>query len=173
MTTIAPALLEHLRALEIALLQPATRADAARLDALLHPDFLEIGASGRRHDKAAILAALAAEASAGPVELVADGFEARALADDLVLLTWRSAREYYVFRPVLAALLLMLAAQALFWLFTFPVNAATANWTQVTPDWDDLRGQWEWSHTAGAACQFLALCSLLTALFARVRAAGR
>ena len=67
----------------------------------------------------------------------------------------------------------MLAAQALFWLFTFPVNAATANWTQVTPDWDDLRGQWEWSHTAGAACQFLALCSLLTALFARVRAAGR
>lgn len=92
MTTIAPALLEHLRALEIALLQPATRADAARLDALLHPDFLEIGASGRRHDKAAILAALAAEASAGPVEFVADGFEARALADDLVLLTWRSAR---------------------------------------------------------------------------------
>src|SRR5690242_6941163 len=38
----------------------------------------------------------------------------------LVLLAWRSAREYYVFRPVLAALLLLLAAQALFWLFTFP-----------------------------------------------------
>jgi hypothetical protein len=91
----------------------------------------------------------------------------------LALLTWRSAREYYVFRPVLAALLLMLAAQALFWLFTFPANAASVNWTQVTPDWDDLRGQWEWSHAAGAVCQLLALCSLLTALFARVRAAGR
>jgi hypothetical protein len=91
----------------------------------------------------------------------------------LALLTWRSAREYYVFRPVLAALLLMLAAQAVFWLFTFPANAATADWTQVTPDWDDLRSQWEWSHAAGALCQLLALCSLLMALFARVRAAGR
>ena len=91
----------------------------------------------------------------------------------LVLLAWRSAREYYVFRPVLAALLLMLAAQALFWLFTFPANAATVNWTEAPPDWDDLRSQWEWSHAAGALCQLLALCSLLTALFARVRAAGR
>ena len=91
----------------------------------------------------------------------------------LALLTWRSAGEYYVFRPVLAALAVMLAAQALFWLFTFPANAATANWTQAPPDWDDLREQWEWSHAAGALCQLLALCSLLTALFARVRAAGR
>src|SRR5882757_6330342 len=37
----------------------------------------------------------------------------------LALLAWRSAREYYVFRPVLAALILMMIAQALFWLFTF------------------------------------------------------
>jgi hypothetical protein len=91
----------------------------------------------------------------------------------LVLLAWRSAREYYVFRPVLAALLLLLAAQALFWLFTFPANADTANWTRAPSDWAALRAQWEWSHAAGALCQFLGFCSLLTALFARVRAAGR
>jgi hypothetical protein len=91
----------------------------------------------------------------------------------LLLLAWRSAREYYVFRPVLAALLLLLAAQLLFWLFTFPANMDTANWTRAPVDWQAQRAQWEWSHAAGALCQFLGFCSLLTALFARVRAAGR
>jgi hypothetical protein len=91
----------------------------------------------------------------------------------LALLAWRSAREHYVFRPVLAALLLMLAAQALFWLFTFPANSETANWTQVPSGWADLRVVWEYSHAGGAICQLLAFCCLISALFARVRAAGR
>ncbi len=91
----------------------------------------------------------------------------------LVLLAWRSLREYYVFRPVLAALLLMVAAQVIFWLFTFPANVATQNWTHSPDDWDMLRRQWEYSHAAGAICQLLGLCSLVWALFARVRAAGR
>lgn len=91
----------------------------------------------------------------------------------LALLAWRSRREYYVFRPVLTALLLMLAAQILFWSFTFPANAATSNWTVMTQDWAALRWQWEYSHAYGALCQLLALCCLLWALFARVQAAGR
>lgn len=91
----------------------------------------------------------------------------------LALLAWRSFREYYVFRPVLAALLLMLAAQGVFWLFTFPANAATQNWTQMPADWEMLRRQWEYSHATGAICQLLGLSSLIWALFARVRAAGR
>jgi hypothetical protein len=48
----------------------------------------------------------------------------------LGLLAWRSFREPYVFRPAVAALLLLLAAQLLFWSFTFPANTATHNWTQ-------------------------------------------
>jgi hypothetical protein len=91
----------------------------------------------------------------------------------LALLARRSFREYFVFRPVLAALLLMIAAQVIFWLFTFPANAATQNWTQMPVNWEMLRRQWEYSHAAGAICQLLGLCSLVWALFARVRAAGR
>jgi hypothetical protein len=91
----------------------------------------------------------------------------------LALLAWRSAREYYVFRPVLVALLLMLGAQALFWSLTFPANGATANWTVMPENWEALRRQWEYSHAGGALCQLLALCCLLWALFARVQAAGR
>ncbi len=91
----------------------------------------------------------------------------------LALLARRSFREYFVFRPVLAALLLMLAAQAVFWLFTFPANAATQNWTQMPSALGMLRRQWEYSHATGAIFQLLGLCSLVWALFARVRAAGR
>ena len=91
----------------------------------------------------------------------------------LALLAWRSAREYYVFRPVLVALLMLALAQAMFWIFTFPANAATHNWTMIPPDWQVLRHQWEYSHAAGALCQFAGLCCLVAALFARIRASGR
>ncbi|HMH64279.1 MAG TPA: hypothetical protein VK515_01755, partial [Rhizomicrobium sp.] len=91
----------------------------------------------------------------------------------LALLAKSSFREHYVFRPVLAALILLLLAQALFWLFTYPANVATHNWTQIPADWETLRHQWEYSHAGGAICQLLGLCCLIGALFARVRAAGR
>lgn len=94
-------------------------------------------------------------------------------AVSLVMLAWRSAREYYVFRPVMVALILFVIAQLLFWLFTFPANSLTDNWTHMPADWRSLRHQWEYSHAIAAICQLLGLCSLIGALFARVRASGR
>jgi hypothetical protein len=91
----------------------------------------------------------------------------------LLLLSVRSWREHYLFRPVVAALLLLLASQAFFWLFTFPANLATDNWTHAPADWNDLRYAWEYSHACGALCQLLGFCCLIGALFARVRTAGR
>jgi hypothetical protein len=69
--------------------------------------------------------------------------------------------------PVLAALPALAASQALFWLFTFPANQATANWTEQPPHWELLRTQWEYSHLAGAACQALALIALIVAVLRR------
>jgi len=94
-------------------------------------------------------------------------------AVSLSMLAWRSTREHYIFRPVMAALILMMLAQTLFWLFTFPANSLTENWTTIPADWDMLRHQWEYSHAMGAICQLLALCCLVGALFSRVRASGR
>lgn len=94
-------------------------------------------------------------------------------AVSLAMLAWRSTREHYIFRPVMAALILMMLAQTLFWLFTFPANSLTNNWTSMPADWDMLRHQWEYSHAMGAICQLLALCCLVGALFSRVRASGR
>src|SRR5262249_54415235 len=55
-----------------------------------------------------------------------------------------------VLAPILLAILCIAAAQGLFWVFTFPANRATANWTVRPDDWQTLRLHWEISHLAGA-----------------------
>jgi len=68
------------------LLDPAVRADRSAVLALLHPDFVEFGKSGRVWDRDRIVAMTAADPSpSGP----ASDFESVQLADDVVLLTFR------------------------------------------------------------------------------------
>jgi hypothetical protein len=83
------ALLATLAALERELLDPATRADRGRVDALLDDAFVEVGRSGARYSKADLLARLPAQ-SVHP-QTRADGFALRRLGPDAALLTWRSA----------------------------------------------------------------------------------
>lgn len=55
---------------ELLLLEPRTRSHKPSVLALLHPDFVEFGASGRKWDRESIADALSAEeASAGKVEV--------------------------------------------------------------------------------------------------------
>lgn len=75
---------------ELSLLAPDVRADAVTVNRLLHDEFEEFGASGRRWNRADLVAALAAEP--GDVVPEADGFRAVWLADDAVLLTYRAGR---------------------------------------------------------------------------------
>ncbi len=67
----------------------------------------------------------------------------------------------------LSAVFCLAAAQAVFWVYTYPANAATANWTTVPENWEVLRLQWEYSHAAGAACQLFAMVALILAALAR------
>jgi hypothetical protein len=69
---------------------------------------------------------------------------------------------------VLLALAAVAAAQIVFWLFTYPANIATVNWTVPPEGWEKLRRQWEYSHAAGAVLQLLCLCLLIIAVFSRV-----
>jgi hypothetical protein len=68
------------------LLDPARRASAEDVATLLHPDFVEFGASGQVWDHASIVAALQADPG---VSGEGDDFHAHALADNVVLLTYR------------------------------------------------------------------------------------
>jgi hypothetical protein len=82
-----------------------------------------------------------------------------------------STRRGPVFWPAIAALLCLLAEQALFWLYTFPANVATANWTVIPQDWEQLRRQWEFSHAGGALLQLGAMIALIIASIFRAHPA--
>jgi len=79
-------------------------------------------------------------------------------------LSWHEPR---VLWPILAAILFLLCAQAMFWTYTYPANVATDNWTAIPADWDSLRTRWEYSHALGAAFQLLAMSALIIAALGR------
>lgn len=82
--------LDLVLALERELQTPACRQDRGRLEELLAPEFVEIGASGTRWSRAEIIESLLDE-DAGTI--VVRGISARAIAEDVVLVAWSSERE--------------------------------------------------------------------------------
>ena len=61
----------------------------------------------------------------------------------------------------LVALLCVATTQVIFWIFTYPVNQQTKNWTVLPANWPELRNQWEYSHAASAGLDLVALCTLI------------
>jgi len=82
-------LVQTLSRLEAALHLPEVRGDESRVNALLHPDFEEVGRSGRRWSREAILSMLLSESEV--VEVAADNYTAVELQPGVVLLTYRTA----------------------------------------------------------------------------------
>jgi hypothetical protein len=82
-----------------------------------------------------------------------------------IAVRWR--HEPGILWPTVIAIACLLCAQAAFWIFTYPANTATHNWTAVVPDWQALRRQWEYSHAAGAVFQVLAMSALTIAALSR------
>lgn len=80
-----------LRRLEESLWREGTRFDAAYLDRVLAADFVEFGRSGRRYDRAAILAS-----PPGPIDAVLPlaAFRVGPIGDDVVLVTYVSERTW-------------------------------------------------------------------------------
>ena len=83
-----PDLAALLVGLERELHDPAIRRDRARLHALIDAEYAEVGRSGRRYTKAAMVAHLAQEA---PAQIHAEDFQVALLAADVALVTYRSA----------------------------------------------------------------------------------
>jgi ribonuclease HI len=79
----------EIAALELRLLDPATRRRPDEVAALLHPDFLEIGASGRAWDRASMIAALRADPGTGTR---VTGLAVHLLAPGVALVTYRTER---------------------------------------------------------------------------------
>jgi hypothetical protein len=77
--------------------------------------------------------------------------------------------ERHILVPTVLALACVVAAQMVFWLFAYPVDVATANWTLPPLGWQSLRHRWEYSHAAGAALQIAGFGLMSVAVLARRR----
>ena len=82
-------LLFQLQALEVELHHPGVRCNRDRLEALLHPEFHEVGRSGRTYARETIVNYLTAQVSQPAV--ASDSFAVTELATGVALLTYRSA----------------------------------------------------------------------------------
>ena len=72
----------------------------------------------------------------------------------------------------LTALLCLGATQVIFWTFTYPMNAATNNWTVTPQDFEAARLQWEYSHAVNAVLTFVALVTITLSAFTYTRDTG-
>lgn len=71
------------------------------------------------------------------------------------------------FGAALTAFLALAGTQVVFWIFTFPMNQRTANWTILPDHWGALRMQWEYSHAASAVLNLVALVAVIVSVLAR------
>jgi hypothetical protein len=78
---------EHIKYLELSLLNPEVRTVPEKLDQILSDDFIEIGQSGRLYNKRDIIDELE---KAPPSTAIFFDFDIRALSDVLILATYKS-----------------------------------------------------------------------------------
>lgn len=75
----------------------------------------------------------------------------------------RSERLPFLFAS--ASLALLVASLATFFIWIYPVNQATDNWSSTPDDWQALRARWEYAHAVNAMIILGALISsVLSAL---------
>ena len=58
------------------------------------------------------------------------------------------------------AFMCITSSVAIFFMWTYPANKATNNWTDAPANWEVLRTQWEYSHAANAVMTFIAFCAV-------------
>ncbi len=52
------------------------------------------------------------------------------------------------------------AALTIFFVYVYPANQITQNWTAVPSNWKNWRYQWEWGHAVSAVCMLFAFLTL-------------
>jgi hypothetical protein len=81
----------------------------------------------------------------------------------LALMQWSRGA---AFGLSLLAFFCIAATLAAFFIWTYPANQATANWTAIPANWESLRRQWEFSHAVNAVITFGGLCSTILSILA-------
>lgn len=84
----------------------------------------------------------------------------------LTMLTISVRRIRGAFAFAMTALACIVGTQIVFWVFTFPANQATYNWSTLPTNWADLRVRWEYSHAASAVLNLVALAAVIQSVLA-------
>jgi len=79
----------------------------------------------------------------------------------LAVMSRRRPRDFVL---AVLAFLCVAASLVVFFLFTYPANQQTDNWTVLPAHWEALRRQWEYSHAVGAGLYLVALIALILSL---------
>lgn len=90
-------------------------------------------------------------------------FAALALTLGHTIMVWRVPAARW---PSLLSFLAIAATQAIFWTYTYPMNALTRNWTVMPADLESARRQWEFSHAVNAGITLAALVLIVLAALA-------
>ena len=59
--------------------------------------------------------------------------------------------------------MLLATTQVVFWVFIYPMNAITSNWTVMPDNLEAVRRQWEYAHAVNAGLTLLALALVIAA----------
>jgi hypothetical protein len=84
-----------------------------------------------------------------------------------LILTIMVRKETTIFVLSLIALVCIVATLTVFFVFTYPANQQTNNWTFLPENWTGLRNQWEYSHAANAVLYLIALILLILSVLIR------
>jgi Domain of unknown function (DUF1772) len=78
--------------------------------------------------------------------------------------TLADSRKKRIFPFLLTALLCFIISITIFFIFTFPANNTTVNWTQLPGDWQSLQKNWEYSHAVRAVLNLVGFSFLIVTL---------
>jgi hypothetical protein len=78
--------------------------------------------------------------------------------------TLADSRKKRIFPFLLTALLCFITSITIFFIFTFPANNTTVNWTQLPGDWQSLQKNWEYSHAVRAVLNLVGFSFLIVTL---------
>ena len=90
------------------------------------------------------------------------------LANGVLFLAERRRDPAAAYAALLSSALIVLSF-IVFFIWVFPGNQATANWTQMPDNWEVLRRHWEYGHAANAVIVFAALLATGRALISSGR----
>ena len=82
----------------------------------------------------------------------------------LIIQSYKQSQEFILNAIALGCIV---GTQLIFWIFIYPVNQLTKNWTVLPTNWEQFRNRWEFSHAISALLNVFALILLIISFLSK------